>query len=362
MDDLGIGGRLTLPTDLAGTIRGPADLLSGRCANVPESEEKIAAVVVTYDRKDLLGECLDSLLGQSFPPDALYIIDNHSTDGTYESLLAKELISPIESASNEPAESVRPVTGLPGRRLEVRYVRMPENTGGAGGFHEGMKRAVDTGFDWLWVMDDDLLAAPDALEVLVRKKEGLEAAGDGSFLLNSLVLSKGHANQDRLAFPLQELSAGGSPKIGVYHWRLSEVRDRVHDGLYRWICPFNGTLIPARVIREIGLPNSEFFIKGDEKDFLWRAAGRFNLYTVVDSRVFHPQPQNDAFDWKQYYQIRNMLIVNRHFRFTVLRNLKLIVVGLLWGLRHGRPGLALVLRAIRDGLARRLGKRGDLSA
>lgn len=362
MDDLGIGGRLTLPTDPAGTIPGPVDLLSGRCANVPETKEKIAAVVVTYNRKDLLGECLDSLLSQSFPPDALYIIDNHSTDGTYESLLANELISPIESASDEPAESVRPVTDLPDRRLEVRYVRMNENTGGAGGFHEGMKRAVDAGFDWLWVMDDDLRAAPDALEVLVRKKEGLKADGDGSCLLNSLVLSKDQADQDRLAFPLQELSAGGGPKIGVYHWRLSEVRDQVHDGLYRWICPFNGTLIPARAIREVGLPNREFFIKGDEKDFLWRAAGKFNLYTVVDSRVFHPQPQSGVFDWKQYYQIRNMLIVNGHFRFTILRNVKLIVVGVLRGLRHGRPGLALVLRAVRDGLTGRLGRRGDLPA
>ncbi len=329
---------------------------------MPESEEKIAAVVVTYNRKDLLGECLDSLLRQSHPLDALYVLDNHSTDGTYESLLARELIAPIESANDEPVESVRPVTGLPGRRLEVRYVRMPENTGGAGGFHEGMKRAVDAGFDWLWVMDDDLLAAADALEVLLRKKEGLEAIQDDSFLLNSLVLSKEQADQDRLGFPLQELSAGGSPRLGVYHWRLSEVRDQVRDGLYRWICPFNGTLIPARAIREIGLPNREFFIKGDEKDFLWRAARKFNLYTVVDSRVFHPEPPNNAFDWKQYYQIRNMLIVNRHFNFPVLRNLKLIVVGLLRGLQHGRPGLALVLRAIRDGLTGRLGKRGDVPA
>ncbi len=341
---------------------GQSNLLSGRCANVPDSEEKTVAVVVTYNRKDQLGECLDSLLGQSLPPDALYIIDNHSTDGTYESLLARELIASVESASDEPAESVRPVTSFSGRRLEVRYVHMPQNTGGAGGFHEGMKRAIGAGFDWLWVMDDDLRAAADAFEVLVRKKECLQAAGDSAFLLNSLVLSKDQKDQDRLAFPLQELSAGGSPRLGVYHWRLSEVRDRVHDGLYRWICPFNGTLIPARAIREIGLPNREFFIKGDEKDFLWRAARKFNLYTAVDSRVFHPQPRSEAFDWKQYYRIRNMLIVNRHFNFPVLRNLKLIVVGLLRGLGHGRPGLALVLRAIRDGLTGRLGKRGDLPA
>src|SRR5512138_1855971 len=52
----------------------------GWCLNVSQIQEKIAAVVVTYNRRDLLGQCLDSLLGQSRPLDALYIIDNHSTD------------------------------------------------------------------------------------------------------------------------------------------------------------------------------------------------------------------------------------------------------------------------------------------
>ena len=58
---------------------------------------------------------------------------------------------------------------------------MPENTGGAGGFHEGMNRAVAAGFDWLWLMDDDLLTAPDALETLVRKKNALQRRATGPF-------------------------------------------------------------------------------------------------------------------------------------------------------------------------------------
>ena len=74
-----------------------------------QSQEKIAAVVVTYNRKDLLGQCLDSLLRQSHPLDALYIIDNHSTDGTYESLLGRSLIAPAEARGHETVETNRPV-------------------------------------------------------------------------------------------------------------------------------------------------------------------------------------------------------------------------------------------------------------
>lgn len=324
--------------------------------------ERIAAVVVTYNRQRLLGECLDSLLGQTHPLDGLYIIDNHSTDGTHECLVGRGLAGPLDPSTGEPFESVRHVepSGFPGRRIEVHVVTMPENTGGAGGFHEGTKRAVAHGFDWLWLMDDDLQISPDALDVLVRKRELLQAGGDKPFLLNSVVFDREWADDDRLAFPLQELTPAGAPRMRVRHWRLSEVRNLVKDGLYRWACPFNGTFISARITAEIGLPNKDFFIWGDEKDFLWRAAERCDLYTAVDSKVYHPLARDLGFDWRQYYNIRNMIVVNRRFPHPHLRNLKLILASFARGVRHGRWGLSLVLRAIRDGLAGRLGKRDDL--
>ncbi len=345
-----------------------------------QTQEKIAAVVVTYNRRDQLGQCLDSLLGQSHPLDALYIIDNHSTDGTYDALRQRNLIAPVEPSDADPVEAVRRVRvpGAPGRDLEVHYLGMPENTGGAGGFHEGVKRAVAAGFDWLWLMDDDLWTASDALEVLLRKADTLRRRGEKLFLLNSLVLLRQPeaaggpqrekrrwgspvppGDPDTLAFPLQELAPNGAWRRGVYHWRLSEVRDDIEDGLYRWICPFNGTLVPAQAVREIGLPDKEFFLWGDEKDFLWRAAPRLALYTAVDSRVFHPPARDAQFDWRQYYGIRNTLVVNRRFPLAALRNLKVIVLSLARGMRHGRGGLVLVLRAIGDAWAGRLGKRQE---
>ncbi len=326
--------------------------------------ETIAAVVVTYNRKALLVRCLRLLLGQSYRPDAIYIIDNASTDGTYDDLLREDLVAPVPAGAGGPAESVRTLPGAASQAwdTDVHYVRMPENSGGAGGFHEGMKRGRDAGYNWLWLMDDDLEPSHDALEALVLKKETLRAARRPPFLLNSLVLSKEHADDDTLAFPLQELTVKGYPKAGVYHHHLSDVLDQLEDGLYRWACPFNGTLIPTEPLEQIGLPNKDLFLKGDEKEFLWRAAVLLNLYTVVDSKVYHPRPQIDTFDWRQYYNVRNMFIVNQRFNFTTLRNLRLILLGLVMGMRHGRAGTTLMLRAIKDGLVGHLGRRDDVHA
>ena len=46
-------------------------------------------------------------------------------------------------------------------------ITLPENMGGAGGFHEGIKYAFEQGFDYIWLMDDDGVPAADCLDKLL---------------------------------------------------------------------------------------------------------------------------------------------------------------------------------------------------
>jgi GT2 family glycosyltransferase len=94
---------------------------------------RVCAVVVTYNRRDLLRECLVSLQAQTHVPDTILVVNNASTDGTAQMLSAEFA------------------------QLEV--LTLAENVGGAGGFHAGMKWAYEQGYDWLWLMDDDGRAA-----------------------------------------------------------------------------------------------------------------------------------------------------------------------------------------------------------
>lgn len=82
--------------------------------------KEIAAVVVTYNRKELLKKNIEALLKQTYKEFDIYIIDNASTDGTYEYI--KEYID-----SNQ-----------------IHYENTNKNLGGAGGFNFGIKKVVES--------------------------------------------------------------------------------------------------------------------------------------------------------------------------------------------------------------------------
>ena len=108
--------------------------------------ESLAAVVVTYNRKALLVECLTALLNQTHCPDRIYVIDQNSTDGT------EDLLRECGILSNR----------------RVSYWKSSENTGGAGGFRSGIAKAYQAGYSWIWVMDDDAIPDPDACQEMLH--------------------------------------------------------------------------------------------------------------------------------------------------------------------------------------------------
>lgn len=196
---------------------------------------KVVAVVVTFNRKALLLECLDALLKQTYPVEQIYLIDNASTDGTPEVLAEAGYIS----------------------HPKIEYVRLPENTGGAGGFYEGMKLAHQGAFDWVWVMDDDAEPMPDALSVLLSSKSpkeldkysGLSGVKIGLDGLPQYV-HRGRFDSGVGPVPLSEIEATTEQTISY--------------------ASFVGLLINAKAIGQAGYPLQEFFIWFDDVEYCQR--------------------------------------------------------------------------------------------
>lgn len=127
---------------------------------------KFGVIIVTYNRLALLKECVGCVLSQTEPFSNICIVDNHSSDGTADWL------------ENLPA-SFQAETGSC-RAPFFDICRLEENLGGAGGFAYGMRRLADTDCDWILIIDDDAMIAPDymaELKTSILKHEYLAYSG-----------------------------------------------------------------------------------------------------------------------------------------------------------------------------------------
>jgi rhamnopyranosyl-N-acetylglucosaminyl-diphospho-decaprenol beta-1,3/1,4-galactofuranosyltransferase len=252
---------------------------------------RIAAVVVTFNRLPLLQRLVPAL-GEVEDLDEILVVDNHSSDGTAGWLREQAATSPVP----------------------VLTRTLATNTGGAGGFHEGLRWAVERGADLVWLMDDDGLPEPGCLPTLLTHADDLDFWGP-------VVVDE--ADPERLVFPIR--LPGGTRMVHA----IADVRRAARDGLIRGIViPFNGVLVTRALVEAIGLPRAEFFIWGDDHEYRLRAErSGARIATVVDARVHHPSvgalgtpmafgrtTYNDTpSDLKHYCMARNNLLNLREY-------------------------------------------------
>ncbi len=212
--------------------------------------EKVNAVVVTYNRKALLEECITALLNQTYKLNKIIIIDNASTDGTTELLKERYNIPEIETFT------------------------LNKNTGGAGGFYYGTKKAVKDA-DWVWEMDDDTIPADNALEELLKAKEKINE--NVSFLASSVFGTNGE--------PMNVPTIDGSSTTNGY----SDWYKYLKEGIVKIEhATLVSLLFSTKAIAKVGAPHPYFFIWGDDTEYTLRMTKYYgNAYFVGKSVVIH---------------------------------------------------------------------------
>lgn len=237
--------------------------------------ENICGVVVTFNRKELLIECLKALTEQTKSLDSILIIDNASTDGTPQLLFDLEYIQhlpPVKITAPYEKAFLSNIKNVEGDNIEIIYIRMDENTGGAGGFYMGQKRAYELGYEWIWLMDDDGYPERDCLSILLDTSQSKKLKAT-----NPLVIDM--SNKEKLSFGL-------SKKIMNFQ---SAIEASVDGLIMNKANPFNGTLLHCDLIKDVGFIKKEMFIWGDEVEYFKRLACLgFEFATVVDSLFYHP--------------------------------------------------------------------------
>lgn len=219
--------------------------------------ETVCAVIVTYNRKELLRECLQAVLSQTRPPDHVLVVDNASTDGTPE-MLKEEF-------------------------PQVEVLRLPENQGGAGGYKKGILKAYQESWDLLWLMDDDTIPESQALEALLHAREVfMEIKNYPPFFLGSACHWK-----DGTPHPM---NWPGFFKGEKDFFRLARKGILPSQHL-----TFVSLLMDRKVVETYGLPLKDFFIWGDDTEYIGRVTLRYKeavAALVVTSQVLHASKAN----------------------------------------------------------------------
>jgi GT2 family glycosyltransferase len=211
---------------------------------------KIAAVIVTYNRKELLDQCIGHVLAQKDAACDILVIDNHSTDGT------KDRLQPYIDAGR------------------IDYTDTGSNLGGAGGFSYGIRRAAEKGYDRIWIMDDDCMPEKDALAALLQADRDLN--GDYGFLSSRVLWKDGSLCTMNLQRETLTKNLKGFEK------RLQPVA----------MASFVSLFLKRETVMELGLPIKEFYIWTDDWEYTRRISRKYPCYAVADSTVVHLSKSN----------------------------------------------------------------------
>lgn len=294
-----------------------------------EHKPTVCAVIVTFNRKELLTRTLDALYQQNFAVDHIIVIDNSSSDGTQAQL---DILGYLAKPN-------------------LTYYLLMSNTGGAGGFHEGVKLAYKLGYEWLWLMDDDGYPTIDCLEHLLVHRNQYDFYGP-------LVLSD--KDYKTCSFPIT------LPTSKVIIRNKKELLEQQASTILEDVLiPFNGVLLSNKLVAKIGYPNAQFFIWGDDIEYTKRAK-KFGarIATISDIEFYHPTAPNLGtpmwFGKMQFNDTDSMIKLyclcrNNTFNLKLYHGnflALLFIVKTLWFYSFTRPSLTKLrfcLRGLFDG-------------
>lgn len=262
--------------------------------------EKLAIVVVTYKRQQLLTTLFDSILASTKAPWRIVIVDNENSRET-EGMVG-------DFSDRITGQWGKTVADAEGNQNRVVYVPMTENSGGSGGFSKGVETAYGLGAEWFWIMDDDVAIEPQGMERLEKWTDSHEVIQG------------------------QRYDYDGGPFYWQYHFVVPlGIPDPIAPSgfgsagykVMNTAC-FEGGLFKRSVVQKIGLPDKCFFIYWDDTlygylaskvtnpiiipDFVMRRTREINNFDIAGVRQL-----NSTSDMNRYYIMRNRGYMARYF-------------------------------------------------
>lgn len=214
----------------------------------------VCVITTAWNQVDKTLACLETIRKQDYEAISILLVNNGSTDDT------------VDQVSS--------------RYPDIQIVNLPENLGPTRGYNAGFREALAHNFRYILLVNNDTLLAPNCVGELVDEAETSPDIG--------LLMPKIYYADE----PQRIWSIGGWEN----RWNL-EVRrpgsDRLDNG--QWDeptdiddAPFCAVMLTRTLLETIGLPDSDFFLYYEDRDFSRRVqrAG-FRLRLVPNAHIWH---------------------------------------------------------------------------
>ena len=267
---------------------------------------KYGVIIVTYNRINLLKECLDKVFSQSYPVSHIIIVDNASDDKTVEYL---------KSLSNE-AKVIKVFEDKDGlcvkrNNTKLTLVFNKENKGGAGGFADGVAVAAeDMELDYVTLIDDDAMLSRDYIE-------NIDHAIEKNIKENNQI--KAYSGVVRVDDTIDTSHRRRVKSKGLA--RFCEVSEKEYESEYFEydLTSFCGLTIECELMRKIGLPKAEYFIRYDDTEYSLRIRKYSKIFNINKSVINHKtklmgldvKASSEADFFKLYHDVRNRIDMAR---------------------------------------------------
>jgi GT2 family glycosyltransferase len=255
-----------------------------KLVKIKENKMNYSVVIVTYNRIDLLQECISYINSQAVAANHIIIVNNASTDGT---------ATYLDSIKSNNVIIVK---------------HLNENTGGAGGFYEALKIAASFDDDWVAIIDDDAMLDANFMTQIKKASEN-----------NPFIHAFAGAVYQEGKIDTQHRQMIKRP--GFFGKRIPEFNyeKSYFDCKFASFC---GLVIRTSLIKQIGLPRKEYFIWNDDIEYCLRICKKTLIRVIPAAIVNHKATQSITqkprrYTWKDFYGFKNRMdMIRRHGNFA----------------------------------------------
>jgi GT2 family glycosyltransferase len=300
--------------------------------------DTVAIVLVNWNSFSLTADCIRSLHEMTAGSYDIIVVDNGSADGSGKQLKA---------AFND-----------------IILIESDSNLGFTGGNNLGMQYALDHGYTYVFLLNNDTFVQKDLLEKLVGFMQATPDAGAVQPIIyynhdRSVLWNGGSGYNNWLGLPY---TSGVGKKPGPVHLRTRKVD---------WVtgCAF---FIRAEILKQTGMFAENLFIYCEDVDLSFRISKNgYGLYYHPASAVYHiagmankakvKGPEGFVNAIVHYLNVRNRIWLLKEYTkpwylptvvlFNLFYTLALIAY---FAIRRYPKKLTTVLKAVRDGLKGRI--------